>query len=66
MPHDSGSSPENAGDARSPAKPGLAAAARGRVAVLRTDPRTVHDDLARLVALAGMSAALDPAAATIL
>jgi uncharacterized protein (DUF362 family) len=39
---------------------------RGRVAVLKTTPATVLDDIARLTELAGMAAALDPGASTII
>jgi len=44
----------------------VAAAGRGRVAVVKTTPATVLDDVARLAELAGMSSALDPTATTIL
>jgi len=40
--------------------------ARSKVAVLRVSPATVLDDIARLCDLAGVEAALDPAAPTIL
>jgi uncharacterized protein (DUF362 family) len=39
---------------------------RAKVALVRTQPHTVLDDIARLCELAGMRAALDPAATTIL
>jgi uncharacterized protein (DUF362 family) len=40
--------------------------AHGRVAVVRTTPETVHEDIARLCALAGMGAALQAGAPAIL
>jgi len=43
-----------------------ATAGRGRVAVIKTTPPAVLDDIARLCEAAGMADALDPAAATIL
>jgi len=43
-----------------------ATAGRGRVAVIKTTPAAVLDDIARLCEAAGMADALDPAAATIL
>ena len=43
-----------------------ATAGRGRVAVIKTTPATVLDDIAGLCEAAGMAAALDPAAPTIL
>jgi uncharacterized protein (DUF362 family) len=43
-----------------------APAGRGRVAVVKTTPKTVLDDITRLTELAGMSVALDRGATTIL
>lgn len=39
---------------------------RSKVAVLRTQPETILNDIQRLFDLAGGAAALDPSAATIL
>jgi uncharacterized protein (DUF362 family) len=45
---------------------GRRSAGRGTVAVLKTSPETALADIARLMELAGVAAALDPAATTIL
>ncbi len=49
-----------------PEKPGAATARKSKVAVLFTKPETVLDDYCRLMEMAGIKEALDPAVPTIL
>jgi uncharacterized protein (DUF362 family) len=55
-----------AADSRPSGSHRAAAAGRGRVAVIKTSPATVLDDIVGLCEAAGMATALDPAAPTIL